>query len=260
MNQTEFLEEKRKVWAEQERHYGMLFDKDFREAVEEKSGPGLALYPSVEGLEDLRTSIPEFVETALILVNNRNDISGTNKVKLEKIRRKWFERRLRLVNLVSAKVISLENLIDRSFTPHKRIQWGPVCNEWNRKYPYDLMTPAVLKVEYYRAIAEADIQREYFNRRYREIELLHRESKKLLSNWQLQDPIVKLMARAMPLLRSGGQVASRIARGLGCLALRQPDIGSLISFFKMFNGLPDSDKEEIIKFLETELQAKGGTQ
>ena len=54
------------------------------------------------------------------------------------------------------------NLVYQIFSPHKRIKWGPVCDKWNKEHPYDLMTPAVLKVEYYRATAEKDIQRDYF--------------------------------------------------------------------------------------------------
>jgi len=77
--------------------------------------------------------------------------------------RKCFERRLHLVEFVAGSVLTTVNLVFQIFTPHRRIKWQLVCDKWNKEHPYDLMTPAVLKAEYYRAIREKDIHREYFS-------------------------------------------------------------------------------------------------
>ncbi|GAJ00914.1 unnamed protein product [marine sediment metagenome] len=148
MNQAEFIEEKRKVWAEQERRYGMLFDGDFREAVEARAGITLAFGDPSAGLEDLRASIPEFVEPALILLNNSTGTSAPKKVKPEKRRRKHFERRFYLVRFV----IDCWERDGRSYIP-----WEYVTTEWNKAHPSDQINKAVLKAEFYRAFKEKDL-------------------------------------------------------------------------------------------------------
>jgi len=149
MKERDFLTERRKVWAKWERHYGMQFSEPFRKAIEERSGPGLALYPSLEGLKDLDASIPEFVEPALILLNNRNGTSDSKKVEPDKRRRKHFERRFYLVRFIT----DCWERDRRSYIP-----WQYVTTEWNKAHPSDQISKSVLKAEYYRALfKERDI-------------------------------------------------------------------------------------------------------
>ncbi|MBA7575901.1 hypothetical protein ES708_17737 [subsurface metagenome] len=153
MNQAELLKAKRKVWTEQERHYGMLFDGDFREAVEARAGITLAFGDPSTGLEDLRAAISEFVEPALILLNNSTGTSAPKKVKPEKRRRKHFERRFYLVRFV----IDCWERDGRSYIP-----WPYVTTEWNKAHASDQISKAVLKAEYYRAFKEKDLISQLF--------------------------------------------------------------------------------------------------
>tara|TARA_Y100000310_G_scaffold317685_1_gene370817 strand:+ start:567 stop:1262 length:696 start_codon:yes stop_codon:yes gene_type:complete len=73
-----------------------------------------------------------------------------------------FEKRLYLVKFVMDRRLAIANWKRKSFALRKRISWKQVCAEWNKAHPHDPMTPAVLKVGYYRAIAEEGIQRAYF--------------------------------------------------------------------------------------------------
>lgn len=145
MNQTEFIEEKRKVWAKWERHYGMLFGEDYRRAIEKKSGECV---DNELFLKDLDTSIPEFVEPALILFPNRNGVSGPKKVEPEKRRRKHLERRFYLVRFV----IDCWERDGRSYIP-----WPYVTTKWNESHASDQISKAVMKAEYYRAMREKQI-------------------------------------------------------------------------------------------------------
>jgi len=56
----------------------------------------------------------------------------------------------------------------RSFIYRKRINWKQTCVAWNEAHPYDQMTSAVLKANFYRAITEEKLQQEYFIRNDRE--------------------------------------------------------------------------------------------
>lgn len=250
----DFKKEKQAELRKQERQWGIHVPDSVRRLMEDMAGAvhdddDLEYFKST--LTDYMTLIAAVLGHHMVNDKKRHSANELGEATNRKRYQRSFEKRLHLVGFVSAKVLGLENLVDWSFTPHKRIKWGQVCNKWNKEHPYDLMTPAVLKATYYRAITEADIQREYFNRRYREIEILRKELREPIT-----DPIVELMARAMPVLRSGRQVAIQIARGLGYPALCQPDFRSLVAFFKIYLGLSDSEKEEHINLLKAGLQSQ----
>ncbi len=143
MNRAEFTEEKRKLWAKWERHYGMKFVPDFRESVETK----LRIVYSMgqEALKDLDTFLPDYVEPGLILLNNKN--GGTKEVAPKK-RRREFEQRFYLVRFV----IDCWERDGRSYIP-----WKYVTAEWNKALFSDQISKAVLKAEYYRALREREV-------------------------------------------------------------------------------------------------------
>ena len=79
-----------------------------------------------------------------------------------------FEKRLYVVEFVMGRRLTIANWKRKSFALRKRINWKQICAEWNEAHPHDRMSPAVLKVKYYRAIAEKDIQQGYFDRKWDE--------------------------------------------------------------------------------------------
>ena len=159
LKMTEKLEnQKRRIWSKHERSYGQKIPYSFRNQVERMCTSEDTF------LEDLDDSIPDYL--GLIdswRVNHSRGVNGRNhKPEPESGYRKPFERRLHLVEFVAGEVLNMVNLALHVFSPHKRIKWGLVCEKWNKDHPYDIMTPAVLKAEYYRAIRERGIQRQYF--------------------------------------------------------------------------------------------------
>ena len=74
---------------------------------------------------------------------------------------------LYLVDFVIGKELKLKHFKNRSFG-RRRIGWKKVCMDWNEAHPHDTRTPDNLKKAFYRAINDENIQREYWDKRYKE--------------------------------------------------------------------------------------------
>jgi len=140
MKNSDLRKGKNKLWAKWERHYGTIFAKAFRDAVEEKVGADIDEDIS---LDDLDASIRDFVEVAVLLQESKNGRS--TKVVPKKKYRKCFERRFYLVDFVNNK---------GSKGKTGRIDWKQTTEEWNKAHPSDTMTSPNLKVQYNRAIKD----------------------------------------------------------------------------------------------------------
>jgi hypothetical protein len=137
----------------------------------------LGMVDEPEALADLDAAIPEYIDFLLLYVSSLPSRSASNhqpELGDSTRKRKYrgpFEKRLYLVDFVAreSKSVDLNNIVDRSFMPHRRIKWKQVCDEWNKAHPHDPKTVPALKARYYGYIAEADLQRDYFDRIEKEI-------------------------------------------------------------------------------------------
>jgi hypothetical protein len=172
MKEKDFERRKRAIWAKHEKTFGQPIKPVIRNFIENGL---LHLGFHDSDAEDLDSLVPDYLRLIALWVDN--NLPGGNSSRQsdtwdnipKKRYQKCFERRLHLIGFVGKEFLNLNHLVDQSFTPHKRLKWGPICDKWNKAHPYDPMTSAVLKVEFYRAIAEKDIQREYFVRKEKEI-------------------------------------------------------------------------------------------
>ena len=169
--------EKRSVWSAFETKIG-----------EKVSGEGRRQIEAIFGLTnedtyavDLRDYLQIFAQSIVVMNNfsswdryfssRKQRVVSPNKKQYHRP----FEKRLKLVNLVTDHLVTIFNMEHRSpdgfdhplaFLNDRipRIRWNEVCSQWNRDNPHDQKNLATLKVEYYRAIAEKDIQREFAKR------------------------------------------------------------------------------------------------
>lgn len=158
----DFEKGKAAIWAKWGKKLGMPLPQEFRTQLEGNTGEG----PGDEDitLNDLDGLIKEFFDKFELLEyfssrkNPKDSASG-------KRYHRCFEKRLHLVEFVMERRLTIANWKRKSFALRKRINWKQICAEWNEAHPYDQMKPQLLKVRYYRAIAEGNIQREYFARK-----------------------------------------------------------------------------------------------
>ncbi|MFC1955023.1 hypothetical protein ACFLWZ_00535 [Chloroflexota bacterium] len=143
------------IWAKWERKWqrklSVYITDDFREQCESDIFPmdDDVMLEDLEGyLEDLSPKLESFLEgiEAVNYFSNRKK----PEVTATKHYQRCFEKRLYLVRFV---------LAAKSLTPGKRIDWEQICSYWNEMHPNDPFTKGVLKVRYYRALAEEDIER-----------------------------------------------------------------------------------------------------
>ncbi len=156
------LEQRRQsIFRKYERTYGTTLSKDFRAKFEEDAGSS---GDDEISLDDLDGVLKDFFERVKLLVY----LSSRKKPKKPVSRKRYdlcFENRLSLVGFVLARRPYEEN----SFILRKRLNWEQIWAEWKATSPHDSVSLKVLKVRYYRAIADEDIQREYYRRRYHAI-------------------------------------------------------------------------------------------
>jgi hypothetical protein len=155
---------KREMWAEAEKDYGQRIPEEFKNIVENTMLHGI--YDEV-GLDDLRGQIPNYLKLFTLGFNIGKRLHETepkdNTPKRNRYQRP-FEKQVYLVNFVARKFLNIKNLLDRSLTPHSRIKWQSLASEWNTKHLNDPITPAGLKLNFYRAIKDGDVRREFFLR------------------------------------------------------------------------------------------------
>jgi len=174
---TEFEKQKREVWAKAERLIGVPIKQNIRQLIENEIAQGDEDDESEYWLLDLENAIfPKLVEIGELVSSSQ--ATAANRPQIESAgnqgKRKYrgpFEKRLYLVDFVAreSKSVDLNNITDRSFMPHRRIKWKQVCDEWNKAHPHDPKSVPALKARYYGYIAEADLQRDYFDRIEKEI-------------------------------------------------------------------------------------------
>ena len=165
----DFEKSKTALWKKWERDKGIRIPDDFRKKCEEAVG----LVDEDVTLTDLNDYIEDRLEDVELLqivkyFSNRK----RPKVAATKHYQRCFEKRRYLVEFIMKRFLAITKRGHKSILDiyvqrlHKRIDWKQMCVEWNEKHPHDCMSPEVLKVRYYRAIAEEDIKREYLNRRF----------------------------------------------------------------------------------------------
>lgn len=169
MNSKDFEKQKREIWARYEGELKITVPNRLRRYIENEVNE-----PDEDDLEGLECSIPSYIRACTIYADwVRNSTQNSPQNKLEdsnpkRVYRKPFEKRIYLVEFVVEKVLTFHNLINRSFTPHKRIGWKKLTEVWNKKHPYNIITPEWLRTEFYRIIRDASMQHEFFDRRDKE--------------------------------------------------------------------------------------------
>ena len=165
----DFEKDKGAIWARWEKAQGMPLSQDFREGLE-------ATVEVIAGeediaLQDLDGLIGDFFEHAAPLIQYFSSRKKPKNPIPKKRYQRCFEKRLYLVEFVMWRhLIEVDQMIANrgreSINWRKRINWKQMCVEWNEAHPNDHMSLEVLKVRYYRAIAEAAIQQEYIERSF----------------------------------------------------------------------------------------------
>jgi len=197
-----------KRWAEKE--LGGRLPSEFlsfvEEAVEEAFGEGEADF---DGDPDAREEYVEIyrskMEQCVGVVKLSNQANraveaavyfasrpSVEKQAPTKRYQRCFEKRLHLVDFVLKRTLNLRSRKDDTIPawyhekffpnvkgyvkgPTKRINWSVLASEWNEAHAHDLMQADTLKRDYYRAVCEADIQREYLHRQYERLMACHSE-------------------------------------------------------------------------------------
>jgi hypothetical protein len=163
---------KRARWVSYERKHNITVPERLRNYIESESGVGL--HDEDIDLVDLEGTIASYMRACEIYADyvlERRKYQAENKPEdgsQKRTYRRPLEKRLYLVEFVTRKVLGFHNLIDRSFTPHRRIGWKKLAASWNKKHPYDTMTPDRLRTEFYRIIRDKSVQREFFDRQDKE--------------------------------------------------------------------------------------------
>jgi len=171
VNSKDFAKQKRTIWARYEKEQNITVPENVRKLIENDIGDWHYKQTDLEALE---ISIPSYMEIAILYANFRCDSTHYHSItkpedgNQKRIYRKPLEKRLYLAEFVTERVLTFHNLINRSFTPHKRIRWKRLTGLWNKKHPYDTMTPDRLRTEYYRIIRDNALQHEFFGRRDKE--------------------------------------------------------------------------------------------
>lgn len=159
------------LWGKLERARRIRIPQDLRNKWEQDAGfiPG----EDEITLEDLKSYAEERLDE-LALLRTVNYFAKRKEVKESESGKHYgrcFEKRLYLVEFVMKRFLmdgegGQSVLTSYQRRTSKRIDWKRTCLEWNDAHPSDPMSPEVLKVRYYRAIAQVYVQREYLNRRF----------------------------------------------------------------------------------------------
>lgn len=241
----DLAKKKQDIWAKWERTSGVPLPQTFRDLVEQD-------YDDYDGeiyLSDLDGGIEDFFKKIVALQYLPSSRKPKAPVPQKRYQRS-FNKRLHLVDFIIGRQLTIRNHRQRSFTHQRRINWKQTCEDWNEAHPYDLMTPEVLKATYYRAVAEEDIQREYFDRKYREYaDRFGQLLEQLISeNEQAFERFGKAFEKFSQLVVAAFQRVGQFYLN------HRDDIESLVLLGDKLNGMPDSDREEYIKLLEIEFE------
>ena len=163
---------KKSIWSRVQRECGYRVPLNVKESIEEHVGD-IDDYtcPDLEtGLNDYEDYIRDYIGLAKLIAKG-SYLTPLNKQKTQSRKRyqRPFKKRLHLVEFIISRQLSLRRLRHASSTPRRRINWKWICEEWNKDHPYDIMTPAVIKATYYRAMSDIDVQKELFLKPVEEI-------------------------------------------------------------------------------------------
>ena len=146
-----------------------VLNDDFRRVAERVYvRRGFSLDP--EELEDLEEGVETFKRLLLPVFEAVQALAyfrGRPTQRLVAPKKRYarpFEKRLHLVDFVIGMQLRLQDLLGPSYR-RPRIDWEQVRGAWNEAHPHDLMTPAVLKRTFYRAVGEAEIRKEFLGRK-----------------------------------------------------------------------------------------------
>lgn len=198
------------IYRKYEREYNITFPKRFRDRFEEDLDDPECSAEIPALVSDFDTALKERLELFELL----GYFSSRKKPEKPAFRKRYdlcFENRLYLVGFVLARRPYEEN----SRILRKRIDWRQVCAEWKEANPHDPVSLEVLKVRYYRAIGEEDIQQEYYRRRYRAITDINGSPSASRDIISLLRRRSLLMLTTLPLpddLSSMGEEGKRLAR------------------------------------------------
>lgn len=158
-----FEKDKEAIWTRWEKALGMPLSQDFRDSIE-ANVEVIAGEPDI-ALKDLDGLIKEFFDKRELLeyFSSRKKPKGSTPKKRYQ---RCFEKRLYLVEFVMGRRLPIASWLSKSFALRKRFNWKQICTEWNEAHPNDHMSLEALKVRYYHAITEEDIQQEYLKRRF----------------------------------------------------------------------------------------------
>ncbi len=154
----DFERRKKAVWEELEKEYDFPVAEKIRNylEVEEVGAPRDYIDGDPEGedvyLESLKSVVRRYF-TFLELFELKVKPSNGEPPRRKEIRRKWFERRLYLVNFV----------LDKGLNPKtRRIDWKRITTEWNTANPSDTISLPTLKNEYYHALKDEPLMAQFF--------------------------------------------------------------------------------------------------
>lgn len=226
----------RRKW---ERKLGQRLAEEFWQKCLEavRDGPG----DEEVALEDLESVVEQYIEVGLLLSfpTSRKPPRGSPPKKRYQ---RCFEKRLHVVEFVLFRRLSfgclMPFLADGSIIPLKPLKhfdWKWEAARWNEAHPHDHLTPDSLKVKFYRAVAEEDIQREYLERRAAKVRFLAKQTSSLLAT-QVEQSLALFRHNAeQALALAAHNLVPLVNQALEGLRLYLPDETS--------EGLPDEDQE-----------------
>jgi len=164
MKKEDFEKRKAALWTKWEKAERARFPEPLREKWENDAGlmegeTEIAL-TDLNGIIEDRLRDFKYIEITSYFSGRSKPIGPNPKKRYQRC----FEKRLYLVEFIMERYLSKANRERKSILLRKRIKWKQMCIEWNKAYPNDHMSPEVMKVKYYRAITEEDIQQEYLKR------------------------------------------------------------------------------------------------
>jgi hypothetical protein len=182
MNRNSFEIDKASIWSDVERKIGEKVPDEGRRRIEAI----LELTNQDTYIEDLRADLHIHSQIHLVLKGAsrlKTNFNSQNQSTVSPPKRRYkrsFQKRLQLVSLImdrwvtqvntehKAADISYEPLASFKY-PIPRMDWKEICSQWNKDHPYDQKDPTTLRVEFYRAWSEKDLQQELFTRIEKEI-------------------------------------------------------------------------------------------
>lgn len=147
--------EKEKIWAEARKDFGIHIPRNIKSKIDNIAGP----IREADDLDCYRRTVYEHLELIKeIMAYSYFPHPRTPQNPPERRYQRPLKKRLYLVKFVITQQLTSKKQRTKI---RKTIKWEGTCRAWNEAHPNDPMTPEVLKRTFYRAIADADLQREF---------------------------------------------------------------------------------------------------